>query len=62
MTRIYTAYAPDQNITFVMEEKKLEHSTIVSVCGFYYGKPSDEGTKTYRNDLSAEIIDVKEAE
>lgn len=52
---IYTVYAKEDNITFIMEEEIYEGKTLVSVVGFYYGEPNDADTKEFRNSLTATI-------
>ena len=45
--RIYTAYAEDNDITFIMKEttNTIDNVTILEVVGFYGGKPKTEFTK-----------------
>ncbi len=54
---IYTVYAEKDDMTFIMEEKPLEDKRLLSVIGFYFGKPDDEATKQYTNSLTAELED-----
>ncbi len=53
---IYTAYAPNADITFIMCDT-LENGEVVSaeVVGFYYGQPCDELTKEYTGKLKATL-------
>lgn len=49
---IYTTYAPDTDITFIMEdtvviEENKEKFIKTKVKGFYYGEPDKELTKKY---------------
>lgn len=47
---IYTAYAPDADITFIMRDTfnlvgdDLESTAVI---GFYYGKPDEETTNEF---------------
>lgn len=53
--RVWTAYAPDNDITYIMEEEHVDGKIIVSVSGFYYGQPNEADTQAYRNNLVAEF-------
>lgn len=54
---IYTVYAQQDDMTFVMRRENGH----LSVCGFYFGSPDEEATKTFTDKLTAEMdgmIDV----
>lgn len=51
MSKIYTAYSQEADITFIMEDTK----NTTSVRGFYYGEPNDEDTKIFYGALTAEF-------
>lgn len=41
-------YAPDSDITFIVEDTMVNNECIqTQVVGFYYGKPDEELTKKY---------------
>ena len=52
----YTAYAPDADMTFILEDTYDENDNIISTecVGFYYGDPADLLTEKYKGDLKAE--------
>ena len=54
-TIVYGIYAPDHDITFVMEEKCTDDNEPYSleVKGFYYGEPTDADNKVFYGDLIA---------
>lgn len=58
-TEVYGIYAPNYDITFVMEEKFTDdgepHS--LEVKGFYYGEPDEQSNKTFYGDLIAHFSD-----
>ena len=59
--KIYTAYAEKDDITFVMQETKINggKETKVEVIGFYYGEPNEAHTKEYaKNHNLVAILDV----
>lgn len=47
--KIYTVYAEKDDITFIMQETKINggKETKVEVIGFYYGEPNEAHTKEY---------------
>jgi len=49
--KIYTAYAAETDITFIMEDK----GNTTRVAGFYYGIPDNEATKQFYGKLMAEF-------
>lgn len=51
LSGIYTVYAEHDDMTFIMQEK---YNTI-SVIGFYFGKPNNEATEKFKNNLTATI-------
>lgn len=52
---LYTVYAPDADITFIMldtfDEDSIESTEVV---GWYFGEPDEEATKLYTGKLKAE--------
>ena len=55
-TEIYTTYAHDTDITFIMEDVwNGEELVSTEVKGFYFGEPSEENTKTFYGGLKAEF-------
>ena len=54
---VYGVYAPDHDITFVMEEYFTDDGEPVSleVKGFYYSEPDEHSNRTYYGDLKAEL-------
>lgn len=58
---IYTAYAPQNDITFIMRDTfriidKATHDgelCSTSVIGWYYGEPNEENTQYYKGKLIA---------
>ena len=52
---VYGIYAPDYDITFVMEECCADDGEPISleVKGFYYGEPTEHDNKTFYGDLIA---------
>lgn len=54
---IYTTYAPDTDITFIMEDtyNKDNELILTEVKGFYYGKPNEENTEMCYGDLKADF-------
>jgi hypothetical protein len=65
---IYGVYAPDHDLTFIMEECITRDNEPISleVKGFYYGEPNDYDNQTfygdYKADFSTEIQDDVEKE
>ena len=58
--KIYTAYAEKDDITFIMQETKINggKQTKVEVIGFYYGEPNEAHTKEYaKNHNLVAILD-----
>ena len=53
---IYTTYAEDTDITFIMEDIWKDDELIsTEVKGFYYGRPDEEATKEFYGKLKAEF-------
>ena len=52
---VYTVYAKDNDMTFIMEEEEQDNRVKVTVKGFYYGEPNEDNTKQFYNDLTAEF-------
>jgi hypothetical protein len=54
-SKVYGVYAPEHDLTFVMEEKFTDSGEpyTLEVKGFYYGAPDDEATKIFYGDLIA---------
>ena len=56
LEEIYTAYAEQSDITFIMKDT-LDHNGTpykTEVIGWYYGEPDDESTRQYSGILTAE--------
>lgn len=53
---IYTAYAPHNDITFIMKDTLDENGEPckTEVVGWYYGEPDDQNTRDFIGDLVAE--------
>lgn len=49
MKTIYTVYAKEDNLTFIMEETEAS----LSVKGFYFGEPDEKATKIFYDSLTA---------
>ena len=58
-TKVYGMYAPDHDITFIVEDHlDADGNVIRRECkGFYHGEPSPLDNETYYNDLVAEYND-----
>lgn len=56
---VYGVYAPDHNLTFVMEECFTDNGEFVSleVKGFYCGEPTEDDNKTFYGNLKADFSD-----
>lgn len=53
--KIYTAYSPKEDITFILEDTKNNSRNLTTeVKGFYFGVPDDELAKEYYGKLKAE--------
>ena len=52
---IYTIYAKDDDMTFIMKKEVVEQKEYLSVAGFYFGEPNEADTKEYTNFLTAEF-------
>lgn len=53
---IYTTYAPDTDITFIMKDTyEGEDVVATEVVGFYYGEPNETDTKEFIGSLKAEF-------
>lgn len=50
---IYTAYAAEADITFIMEDD----GNTTSVVGWYYGEPDAEATEHFKGKLTAHYED-----
>jgi hypothetical protein len=52
---LYSVYAKEHDITFVMEETTNEKGelTAAECVGFYYGEPTEEDTKFFKGKLKA---------
>lgn len=48
---IYTVYAKEDDMTFIMEEKEAT----LAVIGFYFGEPDEAATEKFAHKLVAEI-------
>jgi len=48
---IYTVYAKEDDITFIMEDT----DNTISVKGFYFGEPDEKATKEFTGKLTAHI-------
>lgn len=54
MKEIYTVYAPNDDITFIMCDTTEDGETgSTEVVGWYYGEPNDEATATFTGKLKA---------
>lgn len=52
---IYTAYAPENDMTFILKDTMLDGEPIATeVIGFYYGEPDDELTAQFSGCLNAQ--------
>ena len=53
---IYTAYAEDNDMTFILKDTLNDDGTPyrTEVIGFYYGEPDEENTRQFMGDLIAE--------
>ena len=53
---LYTAYAPDTDMTFILKDTLDDDGTPyrTEVIGFYYGEPDEDSTRQYMGDLIAE--------
>ena len=55
-TEIYTTYAQDTDITFIMEDVWNGQELVsTEVKGFYFGEPCEENTKEFYGGLKAEF-------
>jgi hypothetical protein len=58
---IYTTYAPDTDITFIMQDTTLNGETATTrVVGFYHGEPNDAATERFYGKLMADYGPVDE--
>lgn len=49
-TKIYTTYAQDTDITFILQDLTSGNTLLsTQVIGFYYGTPNAQDTKQYSN-------------
>ena len=63
MDLIYTAYAPEYGMTFIMKDVGYNHELESTECiGWYYGAPDDEATEKFAGKLKAEYdpLDLEE--
>ena len=53
---IYTAYAEDNDMTFILKDTLNDDGTPyrTEVIGFYYGEPDEDNTRQFMGDLIAE--------
>lgn len=52
---VYTVYAKDSDITFIMEDTFEEDKCVsTEVKGFYWGEPDDRFTEEYNGETKAE--------
>lgn len=58
---VYGMYAPNYDITFIMEEYFTDEGMPISleVKGFYYGTPDELNQKIFYSDLKAEFSDLE---
>ena len=54
---LYSVYAKNDDITFVMEETTNENGETLSIecVGFYYGEPSEEDNQFFKGKLKADF-------
>ena len=52
---IFTIYAKDDDMTYIMEDKTVNKEKYLSVVGFYFGKPNEADTKEYTGSLTAKF-------
>jgi hypothetical protein len=51
---IYTTYAPDTDITFIMKDVQYDEGYVsTEVMGWYFGKEDEKSTKIYSGSLKA---------
>ena len=50
---IKATYAPDTDMTFILDENVTEKGGYTKVVGFYYGKPDEEATKMFKGLVEA---------
>lgn len=57
MVEIYEAYAPDNDMTFVMKDELAENGQVIATecIGWYYGRPNKEDTDFFYGKLRAEF-------
>lgn len=57
-TEIYTAYAPNTDMTFIMQDTYEGDEIKATECiGWYHGEPDDKSTKTFIGKLKATFDD-----
>jgi hypothetical protein len=55
MKHIYTVYAKNHDMTFIMEDTYHNGEVITTECvGWYWGEPNDEATQEFIGKLKAE--------
>ena len=53
---VYTVYAPNNDMTFIMEDTYNNNEVISTECvGWYLGEPNDEATQKFIGKLKAEF-------
>lgn len=54
---IYTTYAPDSDMTFIMEDAFDKNGDLISteVKGFYFGEELEDYTKRFNGNLKAKF-------
>ena len=53
--KVYTIYAEQDDITFIMTVEKEGKKEKHTVTGFYYGEPNEKLTQEYKNESTAEF-------
>ena len=53
---IYTVYAKDNDMTFIMKNVKSENIESLECVGWYFGKPCEDLTKSFEGKLKAEFV------
>ena len=46
-TEVFTAYSPEVDMTFIVEEVTNDDNITIKVVGFYYGTPNDDCTRVF---------------